>query len=141
MLKRTIKFTDYNDEEVEETFYFNLSKPELIELEVEYKGGIQATFTRLTETNDMQALFAMFKRIVLLSYGEKSEDGKRFVKSAAISDNFTQTPAYEILFMELTTDENAIVEFLKGVLPKDMQDEILKAEAAAKASPLPPTTN
>lgn len=141
MLKRTIKFTDYNDEEVEETFYFNLSKPELIELEVEYKGGIQATFKRLSETNDTQALFAMFKRIVLLSYGEKSEDGKRFVKSAAISDNFTQTPAYEILFMELTTDENAIVEFLKGVLPKDMQEEILKAEAAAKAPPLPPTTN
>ena len=138
MLKRTISYEDYNGEKIDEVFYFNLSKPELIELEVEFKGGLAGAITSLTEANDNQGLFHLFKRIILLSYGQKSEDGKRFVKSDEIREAFTQSPAYEVLFVELSTNEDAVVEFLKGVLPKDMQDQIAKAEAERSAPPLPP---
>lgn len=138
MLKRTISYEDYNGEKIDEVFYFNLSKPELIELEVEFKGGLAGAITSLTEANDNQRLFHLFKRIILLSYGQKSEDGKRFVKSDEIREAFTQSPAYEVLFVELSTNEDAVVEFLKGILPKDMQDQIAKAEAERSAPPLPP---
>lgn len=139
MLKRTISYEDYNGEKVDEVFYFNLSKPELIELEVEFKGGLSGAITSLTEANDNQGLLRLFKRIILLSYGQKAEDGKRFVKSDEIREAFTQSPAYEVLFVELSTNEDAVVEFLKGVLPKDMQDQIAKAEAERSAPPLPPS--
>lgn len=129
MLKRDIKYRTFDDEEVTETFYFNITKSEVVELEVGHEGGMEAFIKRIVRTNDSKALIAEFKRIILLAYGEKSDDGKRFVKSDELRNAFSQTAAYDALFMDLATNENSAVDFIRGVLPADMRGDI---DAAAK---------
>lgn len=137
MLKRSIKYTNFNDEEVTGVFYFNLSKSELIELELSYGGaGLQQTIQRIIDTRDSDELIKEFKKIILMSYGVKSDDGETFEKSDELSRRFTQTAAYQALFMELATDENAASAFIIGVMPKDMRGEAEKL-AQTHPSPLP----
>lgn len=131
MLKRDITYTDYNDEKVTDTFYFNITKSEVIELEVGHKGGLEEFIKKVIRTEDHQGLIAEFKRIILLAYGERSDDGKRFIKTQELKNEFAQTAAFDALFMELATSDGAAADFIKGVLPSDMKAEI---EAAA---PLP----
>jgi hypothetical protein len=128
MLKRDISYEDFDGEKVTGTFYFNLSKSEIIELEVGYKEGLQETLTRIVKTNDRKRLIEEFKKIILLSYGERSEDGKRFVKNDELREAFSQTAAYDALFIELATDDEAAAVFIRGVIPKDFAQEIDKAE-------------
>lgn len=137
MLKREIKYEDFNGDQTTGIFYFNISKPELIEMEVEYEGGFGRMIQKVIETKDNKELIKQFKEIVLRAYGEKSEDGKRFIKSEELSKEFSQTAAYEVLFMELATNDEAAATFLKGVLPKDMAAGIDKQLAAVQS---PPTT-
>jgi len=127
MLKRPIKFKDFNDQEVTEIHYFNLSKTELVEMEVEHQEGFQARMQKIIASSDRKLLIKEFKEIVLLCYGEKSEDGKRFVKSDEIREAFSHTAAYDQLFIELATDDKAAADFILGVVPKDLADEALKA--------------
>lgn len=121
MLKRDIKFTDFEGNEVVETFYFNLSKSELIEYDSEYGGGFSQYLQTLVETKDVKILIKEFKKLVLAAYGVKSEDGKRFVKNDELREQFTQTPAYDSLFMELATDEDAASKFILGIIPADLR--------------------
>lgn len=130
MLKREIKYEDFDGNEVIDTFYFNISKPELVELEVTYSQGFGAMLQQIIETKDNKALIAKFKEIVLMAYGEKSEDGKRFIKSDELKLRFSQTAAYISLFMELAMNDGAAATFIKGILPRDMAGEIDKAIAA-----------
>ena len=127
MLKREIKFEDFNGNQTSDIFYFNISKSELIELEVEYESGFGEMLQRIVETKNNQELIKQFKHIILMAYGQKSDDGKRFIKSDLMAQEFSQTAAYNELFMELATDDNAAVEFLTGVLPKDIAVEVKKA--------------
>jgi len=124
MLKREIKYENFDGEETSDVFYFNLSKPELIELEVSEGAGFVKLLERIIETKDNRALIEQFKKIILMSYGVKSEDGRRFIKSDELSHEFSQTAAYEELFMELASDDNAAVIFLQGLLPRDMRGEV-----------------
>lgn len=146
MLKRDITYTDFDDEEVTETFYFYLSKSELLELEVD---GLPGLLKRLTNDEDIQGLFAMFKRIILAAYGVKSEDGKRFMKTDQIREEFTQTAAYDALYMELISSEDAAAKFLIACLPKELSaqvgEEFAKQQKQSQqtqggtSSPAPPT--
>jgi hypothetical protein len=121
MLKREITYEDFNGDTVTDTFYFNLSKAELIEMEVEYEhGGFAKFLQRIIDTKDNKELVKQFKEIILMSYGQKSDDGKRFIKSDVMRDEFVQSAAYTELFMELSSDDQAAVIFLSGILPKDM---------------------
>lgn len=120
MLKRSITYTDFNGDEVTEVLYFHLSKPELIEMEVELSGGLSTMLQRISENGDRKAIVAEFKKIVLTAYGEKSDDGKIFRKSDEIRKNFASSAAYSQLFMELATDETSAAEFINGVMPKDL---------------------
>lgn len=130
MLKRSITFEDFNGDQATDVFYFNISKPELVEMEVEYDNKGFATFIqRIIDTKDNKILIKLFKEIVLKAYGVKSEDGKRFIKSEELRLEFSQTAAYNALFMELATNDGAAVDFLKGALPRDMSPEIDKAMA------------
>lgn len=124
MLKRAIKYEDYNGDPAEDVHYFNISKPELIEMEVEEAGGLSVMIEACIEAKDHKTLIKLFKKIVLEAYGVKSEDGKRFIKSEELRREFSQTAAYNALFIELATDDEAAATFLKGVLPKDMVDSI-----------------
>lgn len=139
MLKREIKYEDFNGEQAVDIFYFNISKPELVELEVEIDGGLGAYLRNIVEAKDNKALIKEFKRIVLLAYGEKSPDGKRFIKNDQLREEFSQTAAYQSLFMELATEDEAASNFLLAVLPKDMIGEIEKALPAAPQAPQAPT--
>lgn len=133
MLKKQITYKDLNDEEVTETVYFNLSKPELIELEVENAAGLEATLQRIIESNDHKEIVEMFKKIVLMAYGKKSDDGRRFIKNDQLREEFQQSVAYSEIFMELATDAKAAGEFIQGVIPAD-----LAAETPTIASQTPP---
>ena len=131
MLKKTIKYTDYNGVERTEDFYFNLTKAEVMEMEMSTTGGLAEMINRVVAAQDTPSIIKIFKDLILKAYGEKSADGKRFVKSPEISDGFSQTEAYSILFMELATDAEAASAFVNGITPIDVSE--------AKASLTPAT--
>ena len=137
MLKRTIKYEDFDGNEQEELFYFNISMPELIALEVDHPKGFGAWMEEVMKAKDNKTLMEQFKRIVLLAYGEKSEDGRNFVKNDELKAKFESSAAYISLFTELAMDDNAAAEFLLGVLPKDMTEESRKQMEASTAAPTP----
>jgi len=121
MLKKTITYTDYNDNERTEDFYFNLSKAEVAEMELSVTGGLSDMIHKIIETRDIPEITKLFKKLILLSYGEKSSDGKRFIKSEELSTAFSQTEAYSQLFMELGSNDEAAAAFVNGIMPKDIQ--------------------
>lgn len=145
MLKHEITYEDFNDEKVTETLYFNISKTELMELEVEHPEGMHDWLQRMVKIEDKKKLFAEFKRIILLSYGEKSPDGKRFIKSDEIRNDFEHSAAFEALFVSLIESEDTVAKFITNVLPKDLQEDVKKAASereaqkavAAETSPTP----
>ena len=120
MLKKTIKYVDYNDEEREEDFYFNLTKAELTQMQLSEKGGLDAVLDRMLQTRDEPSMIKMFKEIIDMSYGVKSTDGRRFIKNQEVLDDFRQTEAYSVLFMELATNSEAAAEFINGIVPKEV---------------------
>ena len=117
MLKKTITYTDYNNVERTEDFYFNLTKAELMEMEMGAVGGLSGMIEKIVSAKDAPAIIKIFKELVLKAYGEKSADGRRFIKSKEISDAFAQTEAYSQLFMELATDADAASKFVNGIAP------------------------
>lgn len=123
MLKKSITYTDYNGNERTEDFYFNLSKAEIMEMEMSTTGGLAEMIQKIVATQDAPAIIKIFKDLVLKAYGEKSPDGKRFIKSDEISTAFSQTEAYSILFMELATDADAAAKFINGIVPVDVEAE------------------
>lgn len=126
MLKKTITYTDFDGNERTEDFYFNLTKAELTMLTLSHAGGLEKHLDKIIKAKDQPSIMKNFREIIKLSYGEKSDDGRRFVKSEEIYQNFEQTEAYSILFMELCTDSKAAGEFVNAILPKDLVDEVEK---------------
>ena len=122
MLKKTITYIDYNEVERTEDFYFNLTKAEIMEMELSTTGGLSEMITRIVNAKDAPAIIKIFKDLILKAYGEKSADGKRFVKSQEISEAFAQTEAYSILFMELSTNADAAAKFVNAIVPAGDQD-------------------
>ena len=117
MLKKTITYTDYNQAERTEDFYFNLTKAEVMEMEMSISGGLTEMIKKIVAAKDAPAIIKVFKDLILKAYGEKSPDGKRFIKSEEITTAFAQTEAYSQLFMELATDPDKAAEFVNGIIP------------------------
>lgn len=124
MLKKTIKYTDYNGNERTEDFYFNLTKAELMEMELSVDSGMTTMLRKIIQTQQNSKLADLFKQLLLKSYGEKSDDGKRFIKSQELRDAFEQTEAYSELYMELATNAEAAIEFVKGIVPNDLAKQL-----------------
>lgn len=122
MLKKTIPYTDYNGTERTEDFYFNLSEAEIMEMEMSTTGGLAETIQNIVKAQDAPSIIKIFKDIILKSYGEKSPDGKRFMKvnesGVPLSLAFSQTEAFSKLFTELATNADAAAEFVNGIMPK-----------------------
>lgn len=118
MLKKTMTFENYDGVQVTKDFYFNLTKAEIMELEFGTVGGLGETIKKITAANDTPAMIELFKKIILKSYGEKTEDGMRLRKSPEISQAFSETEAYSDLFIELATDADAASKFINSVVPK-----------------------
>ena len=126
MIKKTITYKDYNQVDRTEDFYFNLSKAEVMEMEMSTSGGLAEMITRIVAAQDQPAIIKIFKDLILKAYGEKSPDGKRFIKSDELSTAFSQTEAYSQLFMELATDAEAASAFVNGIVPADMAKQAAK---------------
>ena len=120
MLKKTIKYTDYDGNEREEDFYFNVNKAEVTEMELSKQGGLSEYIKRIVAAQDAPSLVELFKELICKSYGEKSLDGKRFVKSKELTEEFTQTEAYAELFVELASNAEEATKFVNGIMPKNM---------------------
>lgn len=120
MLKRTTTYTDYNGNTRTEDLYFNLTKAEITEMELGTVGGLTAMIHNIVAAQDAPAIIKIFKELILKAYGEKSPDGKRFIKSEELSTAFSQTEAYSELFMELATDADAAAKFVNGVVPSEV---------------------
>ena len=130
MIVKTITYTDYNGSERTEKFMFNLTKAEIMEMEMTTTGGMAETIQKIVDAKDTPAIIKIFKYLILKAYGEKSPDGKRFVKSEEISTAFAQTEAYSQLFMELATDADAAAKFINGIIPADIASQIDKDRVA-----------
>lgn len=142
MLKRPITYTDFEDNVVTDIYYFHVSKSELIETEMSTEGGLADTLKRIVETKDKPGLIAEFKRLILWAYGEKSADGKSFVKNEELRTKFSQTAAYDALFFDLATNEKSALDFINGILPSEMRGDFEKAMLMQQTpSPLPPPTD
>ena len=119
MLKKTITYEDYDGNKRTEDFYFKLSKAEIMEMELSVSGGMTQMLNRIVAERDGEKIIKTFKEIILKAYGEKSPDGKRFIKSEELSTAFSQTEAFSQLFMELATDADAAAKFVNGIIPAD----------------------
>jgi hypothetical protein len=117
MLKKTINYTDFNNNERTEDFYFNLTKSEVMEMEMSTSGGFAEKITKIIAAQNVPAIIKIFKDLILDSYGEKSPDGKRFIKNKELTDSFVQTEAYSNLFMELATNVDSATKFINGITP------------------------
>ena len=124
MLKKTITYTDYNGSERTEDFYFNLTKAELMEMEMSTTGGLTEMINRIVAAQDAPAIISIFKELILKAYGVKSPDGKRFVKSKELATEFSQTEAYSQLFMELATNADEASKFVNGIVPSADKKEV-----------------
>lgn len=123
MLKLTRTYKDYNGVSRTEDFYFNLTQAEITEMEVSVDGGLVEMINRIVAAQDGKQIIALFKDIILRAYGEKSPDGRRFIKTQELRDAFAQTEAYSDLFMELATDSKAAANFVNGIIPAQKPDQ------------------
>lgn len=129
MIKETITYTDYDGLERTEEFRFNLTKAELMDMELTTVGTFSKLMQKIIDEKDMVRLAKYFKELILKSYGVKSDDGKRFIKSPELSEAFSQTEAYSELYMKLLGNSEYAVKFIQQVMPKDLdQNEVVPAE-------------
>lgn len=136
MFKMTQTFTDYNGNETTGTFYFNLNKVEILEMEAQEEGGYSEMLKRVVESKDSKEIMKLFKTLLLKSYGVKSEDGKGFIKSEELTKQFEQSAAYPEIFMTLCTDAQKASDFVTYVMPLDEQQrKDLKAQANVSKLP------
>lgn len=128
MLKKTITYTDYNDVEKKEVHYFNLTKSEIMKMEMSKKGGLAESIQRIIEAEDAPAIIAVFEELIQLSYGVKTVTGG-FDKNPKHFEEFKTTLAYDQLFMELATNADAASEFVNGIIPADMSKQLAEHNA------------
>ena len=127
MYKITETYTDYDDNQRTEDFYFNYSEAELTDLQFSVSGGLAGMIDKIIKTNDMPKLVKLFRELIQKAYGQKSNDGRRFIKSPELTKEFTETVAYSQIYMRLATDSKAAQEFINKVVPKSMKDKMQQA--------------
>jgi hypothetical protein len=137
MITKTITFTDLNGNEITEQFFFNLSKAELINMQTREKGGLDRRLRQIAESQDVKGIVDVIEEFIMLSYGEKAEDGIGFIKvknGTRLAENFRNTDAYSELFMELVSDPDKLTAFLTGIMPKDLSEKAQLELAKQKAN-------
>ena len=140
MLKKSITYVDYNGEKQTDDCYFNLSKAELLEMEMSEKGGFENYIRKLMEEKDNKKIYKLFKDLILMSYGQKSADGRSFIKKKMVDgqmiylkDEFEQTEAFTELMMELISGgDEAMAKFINALIPKEIAEQAAKQLAAEK---------
>jgi hypothetical protein len=123
MLVKTIKYTDFFGIEQNDEFMFNLSRPEVVRLDVSYPGGIQAHVAKFVAEKDYEKIMKMFEDLITISYGVRSVDGKRFVKDSTVVSEFLDSAAYAALYEELLLNADNAAQFFNGVIPLASNNE------------------
>lgn len=145
MYEKIMTYTDFNGEKRTETFNFNLTKAELAEIELSTVGGLEMMLNRIVSAQDMPSLVSIFKEFILKSYGERSLDGRKFVKKTPdghrLADDFEATNAYSDLFIELATNTESAIAFFNGIIPAELREEVEKAQKNQGAITGPTTEN
>lgn len=118
MLKKDITFTDFDGNTVTETHYFNMSTADLIEFDSRFPGGLESMVSTFVDSNDGVAILNAVKELILASHGEKSEDGRRFIKSFCDKDDFSESLAFEAMLNEMLTYPENFVGFVNAITPK-----------------------
>jgi hypothetical protein len=136
MFKKEIEYQDFNGQQRKEMFYFNLSKAELMEMELSTQAGMEEMIKMLIATKDNAKIVQTFKDLILRSYGIKSEDGTRFIKTPELREAFEQSNAYSELFMEILSSSEAQVAFINGVINGVNVPEMKEEDAIAKLKEL-----
>ena len=131
MLKKTLTYEDFNGNQRTEDYYFNLTKAELMEMELSADGGLEATINKIIAAQNGKEIMELFKEIVLKAYGEKSLDGKTFDKSPEVKNRFLNSQADSDIFMELATNADEATKFFNGIIPKDIANEVKKQNIKA----------
>lgn len=127
MLKKSITYTDFNGNEVTKEYRFHLTKADLMEMEFSTEGGMQNKINRIIEKEDVRGLAELIKTIILKSYGEISDDGETFIKKKngyPLCEAFQDTEAFSELYFELNTNEDSLVNFINGVIPASLRQEM-----------------
>lgn len=133
MLKKTIKYQDLDGNDLVEDFYFNLTKAELAEMELTTKGGFAESLQAIVDSEDGQLIIDTFKDIIRKSFGVRSEDGKRFMKAPHYFEEFAETDAYSVLFMQLVTDAVASAAFIRGIVPQELATKVPQDKPSLEA--------
>lgn len=120
MIKKRIKYEDFDGVEREEDFYFNLTKTELVKWNYSASGGLEEAVKKIIDTKDAKELLKIYDKIITMSYGIKSPDGKKFVKSEEIANDFKDTNAYDVMFIEYLSHPESFNAFIDGIMPKDI---------------------
>lgn len=137
MLKKTITYTDYDGVERTEDFYFNFTEAELMEWQLVTNGGLTSYVQKIVDAKDQPRLITLFKELLLKAYGIKSDDGRRFIKSEKISEEFSQNPAYSILYMELVTDDKLAADFVNGIIPAKLSEQVAEQNSRQSMALIP----
>lgn len=144
MISKTIKFRNFNDEEEVGTFYFNMSKGELVKQQMgainQHVESFQDKLEKIGKNLQGAELIEVLDEIILDGYGEKTTDGKNFTKvrnGVRLVENFMSSGAYSELVVELCTVEGAMADFINGLMPADLKEsvrqEVEKTAAAQTA--------
>ena len=131
MLTKAITYVDYNGNKKTKNFYFNLTKTELAKMELTNRAGMLETIKAMINSDDREEIIKLFEKIVVGSVGEKSADGEHFVKNDQIRQDFMNHPAYDVLFMELISNESTMAGFINAVVPNEIADGAQKNGAQA----------
>lgn len=124
MFKKNISYVDYDGNKRNDEFYFNLNKAELMTLEFSYKGGIAGALQQSLRDHDMKTVMDIVTTMIKMSYGAKSADGRKFVKSPSVLEDFEFSEAYPTLLMDLVTNEGELDKFMTGIMPADLQADV-----------------
>lgn len=134
MIKRTVTYEDFNGVTHTEDLYFNLTKTEMSKIVLEEakfdpdgnqdEESMNAFSDRLREigrSGDGKKIIDMFEWLLKISYGEKSEDGRRFVKNDEVYEDWRYSASYDQFWQDLMLSETGdMVEFINGIIPADL---------------------
>ena len=126
MLRKEVKYKDFDGNDRKDVLWFHLNEVEITEMDLETSGGLVKYMESIIDTNDVNQLIAIFKDLLIRSYGERSMDGKHFYKDDKIRNEFVSSAAYPVLYMEMVSDADKAVEFINGIVPSNIREQMAK---------------
>lgn len=134
MFATTVNYTDFDGHERKETLYFNITEQQMRDLYQDDPDFSEKALTNAMETRDNNEFLRIMKKLILASYGEKSEDGKVHKKNKEIRENFECSAAFEQLMDDIMykADEKYLKGFFTQIFPSKFSGQIKEQFDAAE---------